>query len=216
MASKLSLYNGALRILKERALATVNENREPRRLLDAVWDDSPTGEGAVRYCLQMGQWTFATRTVELSYSPSVEPDFGPRYAFDQPEDMVRVVGIYGDPQCTQPLLDYRDERHYWYANIQTIWASYVSNDAEYGADLTLWPETFGKLVEAYLAKEIAGNLTQGENRIVLADRAWKEAKLEAKSLDAMNKPTAFPPPGTWALSRHGWGSNRRSRWSGQY
>jgi hypothetical protein len=213
MTTQLGLYNGALRILKERALASVSENREPRRLLDAVWGDSPTGDGAVKFCLQMGQWTFATRTVQLDYSPSVEPEFGPRYAFDQPADMVRVVGIYADPACQQPLLNYRDERHYWYTDQPTIYASYVSNDSEYGADLSLWPETFAKLVEAYLAREIAGNLTQGEGRIALAERAWHAAKLEARSLDAMNKATAFLPEGSWTRARRG--SGYGSRWSGQ-
>ena len=214
MATKLSLYNGALRVLKERGLASLAERQESCRLLDAVWDDSPTGDGAVKFCLQMGQWTFATRTIRLDYTPSVEPEFGPRYAFEQPADMVRVVGIYADEHCTQPLLSYRDERHYWYADQQTIYASFVSNDIDYGADLSLWPETFGKLVEAYLAKEIAGNLTQGENRIIMADRAWDKAKLEARSLDAANKPTAFPPPGTWNLSRNA--RTNRSRWDGRY
>jgi hypothetical protein len=159
----------------------------------------------------MGQWTFATRTVQLDYSPSVEPSFGFRYAFDQPEDMVRVCGVWGDESMTDPLLRYRDERHFWFADYATIYVSYVSNDVEWGADLSLWPESFGKLVEAYLAREIVGNLTQGESKVAAAEQNWKASKLDAKALDAMNKPTTFPPPGTWSRSRHGWGS-RESRW----
>lgn len=210
MTTQLSLYNGALRILKERKLASLSENREPRRLLDDVWGDGQT-EGAVKYCLQMGQWTFASRTVQLDYSPSVEPPFGYRYAFDQPEDMVRVCGIWSDEYLTAPVLRYIDERHFWCTDWATIFVTYVSNDLEYGADLSLWPESFAKIVEAYLAKEIAGNLTQGETRIAIANKAWEEAEIKAKSLDAMNKPTAFPPPGSWVQSRHGFG-HRQSRW----
>lgn len=211
MATKLSLYNGALRIVKERKLASLSENREPRRLLDDAWGDGST-TGAVKYCLEMGQWTFATRTVQADYSPSVEPDFGYRYAFDQPVDMVRPTGIFCDAYCQQPLLQYSDERRYWYADLPTIYVSYVSNGADYGADLSLWPESFSKLVEAYLAKEIAGNLTQGDGKVQLAEKHWQAAKLDAKSIDAMNKPTRFTPQGSWGRSRRGW-SSRNSLWN---
>lgn len=213
MTTQLSLYNGCLRLVKERKLASLTENREPRRLLDDAWGDGQT-EGAVKSCLEDGQWTFATRTVQADYSPSVEPTFGYRYAFDQPEDMVRVCGIFSDPQCEIPLLQYTDERHFWYANLATIYVSYVSNGLDYGADLSLWPEKFVKFVEAYLANEIAGNLTQGEALIQLAANALKQTRLAAASLDASHKPTRFMPQGSWLNARHG-NSYRNSRWDGQ-
>lgn len=212
-ATKLGLYNGALRILQERKLASLSENREPRRLLDDAYGDGSTN-GAVRYCLEMGQWTFATRTVQVDYSPSVTPSFGYDYAFDQPSDLVRTIAVCADEDCMVPLLRYSDERRYWYAYEQTLYVKYVSNHASYGADLSLWPENFAKLVEAYLAKEIAGNLTQGENKIILAERGWKEAKKEARSFDAMNKPTAFFPEGGWSASRRG--RSRRNDGQGYY
>ena len=214
MTTQLGLYNGALRILKERKLASLSENCEARRLLDDVWEDGPTGDGAVKYCLEVGQWTFATRTVQADYSPSVEPDFGYRYAFDQPDDLVDVCGIWQDEGLHTPLTRYTDEARFWYCDLQTIYVSYVSNGEDYGGDMSLWPETFKKLVEAYLAKEIAPNLTQGNDRIAIADRAFKNALLEARSGDAMRKPTKFLPTGSWVASREGrWGS-RDSRWDG--
>lgn len=201
-ATKLGLYNGALRILKERKLASLSENREPRRLLDDAYGDGSTN-GAVRYCLEMGQWTFATRSTQIDYSPSVSPSFGYRYAFDRPSDLVRVVAVCADEYFTTPLLRYSDERHYWYASQQTIYVKYVSNHSTYGADLSLWPESFVKIVEAYLAKEIASSLTGGDEKFKLANAVWVEAKKDARSIDAMNKPTAFPPPGSWVSSRGG-------------
>jgi hypothetical protein len=212
-ATKLSLYNGALRVLRERKLASLSENREPRRLLDDAWGDGSTN-GVVRYCLEMGQWTFATRTVEIDYSPSVTPSFGYDYAFDQPDDLVRTIGVFCDDDCSTPLLQYADERRYWYAYHQTMYVKYVSNHASYGADLSLWPENFSKIVEARLALEIAGNLTQGTDKVTLADRNWKEAKKEARSFDAMNKPTAFFPEGGWSQSRRG--RSRRNDGQGYY
>jgi hypothetical protein len=210
-ATKLGLYNGALRILNERRLASLSEAREARRLLDDAYGDGSTN-GAVRYCLEMGQWTFATRTVQIDYSPSVEPSFGYTYAFDQPSDLVRTTGIFEDQDCSQPLLQYADERRYWYAYLPTLYVKYVSNHATYGADLSLWPENFVKAVEAYLAMEIAGSLTGADSKVALAERAWEKAKKEARSFDAMNKPTAFMPMGSWNAARRG--HLRSSRWDG--
>lgn len=210
MTTQLSLYNGALRILKERRLSSLTENREPRRLLDDVWGNGAT-DGAVQFCLEMGQWTFATRTVEAEASPSIEPSFGYRYAFDQPDDLVRVTGVYCDPQCNTPLLQYVDERRYWYSNQTPMYVSYVSNSTSYGADLSLWPETFAKMVEAYLATAIAGNLTSSTDLIRLADAAMRKAKLDASSLDAMKKPSRYFPQGSWSRARHG-DSRRSSLW----
>lgn len=207
--SRLALYNGALRILKERKLTSLSENREPRRLLDDAWGDGST-TGAVRYCLEMGQWTFATRTVQIDYSPSVTPSFGFAYAFDQPADLVRPIGLFSDAECTEPLLRYADERRYWYTYLETFYARYVSNHTSYGADVSLWPENFAKLVEACLAKEIAGNLTQGDDKVRMANAIWEREEKRARSFDAMNKPTAFPPEGGWVRSRRSWGHESRS------
>jgi hypothetical protein len=208
MTTKLGLYNGALRILSERKLASLTENREPRRLLDDAYGDGQT-EGSVKLCLELGQWTFALRTVQIDYSPSIEPPFGYQYAFDQPSDMVDVCGIFSDEYCDQPLTRYVDERHFWYADLQTIYVQYVSNHTDYGADLSLWPESFAKVVEADLAREIAGNLTQGENKVVLANKIFDTALRNAKSGDAMRKPTKFMPQGGWVTARRsGWPRDR--------
>lgn len=201
-ATKLGLYNGALRIIKERKLASLTEGRESRRLLDDAYGDGSTN-GAVRYCLEMGQWTFATRSVQIDYSPSVTPSFGHRYAFDRPSDLVRVCAVCQDEYFKVPLLEYVDERNYWYASQQTIYVKYVSNGASYGADLSLWPESFVKTVEAYLAKEIVSSLTQDDKILQRAYSIWDAEEKKAKSIDAMNKPTSFPPQGAWVSSRHG-------------
>ena len=211
MATKLGVFNGALRLCKERKLASLTENREPRRLLDDAWGDGST-VGAVRVCLEMGQWTFATKGIRLDYDPSIEPDFGFRKVFDQPSDMVRPVAICEDEYFQQPLLRYSDERRYWFADLDTIYVKYVSNASDYGADLSLWPENFTRLVEAYLAREIVGNLTGADSEKV--EKAWEEAKKDSRSFDAMNKPTAFPPEGSWSASRRG--SGRQSYFSGSW
>lgn len=215
MATKLSLYNGALRICRERKLASVSENREPRRLLDDAWGDGGATDGSIRHCLQLGQWTFATRTAMVDYSPSVEPTFGHRYAFDQPTDMVRLIGLCQDEYFRVPLLQYVDERGYWYASIPKIYVRYASNDASYGLDYSLWPESFVKLVEAHLANEIVGNLTQSSGSLKdEVEKQFQRALSSARSLDAMNTPTRMLPQGGWVSARGG--AHGGSRFSGDW
>lgn len=210
MTTKLDLFNSALRLCKQRKLASLSDNSEARRLLDDAWGDGQT-TGAVKYCLELGQWSFAMRTAMVDYSPSVEPDFGYRYAFDQPADLVRIAAVCQDEFFKVPLLEYTDERGYWYASIPTIYVRWVSNDPDYGADLSLWPESFGKVVSAYLAMEIVGNLTQGENEKLVAAKAFKEAVRLAKGKDGMNNPTRYAPQGSWSRARYGGSSWRGDR-----
>lgn len=206
MPTQLAIYNGALRLCRDRRLSSLTESREPRRLLDDAWSDGRT-EGSVNRCLELGQWAFATRTIELYASPSVEPAFGYRYAFDQPEDMVDICGMFTDEYTTRPLLRYHDESKFWYADIDPIYVSYVSNHTSYGADLSRWPQTFADLVEADLARQICGSITGADSAKV--EREYDRRLTLAKSGDAMRKPTKFMPPGSWNLARQSrWGGDR--------
>ena len=71
MTDRLSIYNDALLLCGERGLASLTENTEPRRLLDQVWNN----EGVIK-CLELGQWHFAMRGVQVDYDPDLEPSYG--------------------------------------------------------------------------------------------------------------------------------------------
>ncbi len=202
MTTQLSLYNGALRLCKERKLASLSENREPRRLLDEAWADGVT-DGSVRRCLELGDWVFGRRVSMIDFDPDITPAFGYSYAFSQPNDLVKVQGIYQDEYCQVPLLQYSDENGFWYTDLQTIYVAYTSNDASYGGNLAGWPVYFCDLVEADLADQICGNLTQGDQKALVVSKARKDALKRARSSDAQRNPTAFLPPGSWSTARHG-------------
>lgn len=210
-ASQLGLYNGALRLLKERKLASLSEDREGRRLLDDAWGDGATN-GSVRRCLELGQWSFATRTVQADYDTDIAPPFGYTYAFAKPSDLVRICGVWSDERATNPVTEYADERGYWYSDLQTLYASYVSNGVNYGADLSQWPELFAKVVEADLAMEIAPSLTTSDDKLQLVSKAFEQALKNALATDAMNLPTRFAPSGSWVRSRMSSGANQ-SYWN---
>jgi len=206
VTDRLSLYNGALRECQERKLASLSENREPRRLLDDVWN---AGDGILRYVLQAKQWNFGRRTIELAADTAVEPAFGYTYAFAQPDDFLRTCKLCDDERMKSPLLDYQVENGYWYADIDPIYLTYTSNDADYGADYSKWPPNFTLWVETHMASLVVGSITGAKT-----DRndLLKLAKMRlqtAASTDAMEGPTEFPPTGSWVRSRRGRFNSRR-------
>ena len=208
MTDKLGLFNGALRLLGERKLASLVEAREPRRVLDDIWD-----EGAVKYCLSQGLWNFASRSGQYTYSPSYTPEFGLAFAFEKPEDWVRTSAVCSDEYFKVPLLNYSDEGGLWFADIDTLYIRYVSNDASFGGDLALWPLNFAKYVQSYLAFEAAPKISGSASKVADIEKAMRHRLTQARSSDAMDEPTKFPARSSWLLSR---GQFRHVRGSGIY
>lgn len=196
-ATQLSLYNGALLILGERGLVSLAEKVEPRRTLDRVWDRDP-----VKACLEEGQWKFAIRRVRQTYNPSIQPDFGYRYAFDQPSDFVRIAAISADEYFNEPLVRYEPHGGYWFADVDTIFLKYVSDDNQYGRDYSLWPKTFERYVEAYMAFESMDRLTADDKKVSKVASILAKYQSSALSKDAMAGPPKKFPTGSWVASRH--------------
>lgn len=210
MVDQLSLYNGALRHVKQRRLATLTDTSEPRRLLDDVWDD-----GARNFVLEQGEWKFGIRTEQIQYTPSVEPPFGYRFAFPKPADWIRTTAIASDEYFRVPLNEMSDEAGFWFSDLQTIFVRFVSNDASYGLDFGKWPQSFTLYVECYLAWLISPRLLKSKDDVDDLEQRMNRYLVAARSKDALNGPTSFPPPGSWTSARVGRGSARRSLWNGQ-
>ena len=197
MATKLQIYNTALRYCKERKLATLNETGEKRRLLDDVW-----AEGGVDYCLEDAMWKFATRTMRIDYDTTIEPEFGHVRAFKKPSDWVLTAAMCSDEYFDVPLTRYTHENDYWYADIDEIYVKYISNHTDYGYNLGLWPKSFQNYVSAYFANEIVGKLTGGNTETIAeVEERLEKNRLKAKNRDAWNQPQQFPAPGSWVSSR---------------
>lgn len=194
MATKLQIYNGALRNLKETRLTSLTEAREARYLLDDVY-----GSGAVRYCLEQGLWRFAIRARKVEADSDIDPEFGYEYAFAIPSDHVRTVEVSSDEYFSLPLLSYRYENGYWYSDVDTIYIRYVSDDASYGGNLSLWSEGFRHFFELYLAWQISGNFTGAEGETI--EKKMRRQLSSARSKDAMNEPAKFKPIGRWVAAR---------------
>lgn len=206
MTTKLRLFNNALRYCGERSIATLTENREPRRLLDDVWDD-----GGVDACLEEGLWKFATRSMKIDFDPTIVPDFGLTRAFAKPSDWVKTGAMCSDEYYDVPLTRYQHENNYWYADLDEIYVQYVSNHTSYGNDLSLWPKTFTDFVAAYFANEICWKLTTNGETLNKVEGFLAANRKTAKSKDAWNQPQKFPAPGNWSTSRGRLSGDNRDR-----
>lgn len=197
--TKLDLYNQALEtILGERALASLTENRKPRRLLDGVWN-----RGAVNYCLGKAPFKFCIRSSRLDYDPSVTPDFGHNYAHELPSDNVQIWSICSDEFYRCPINSFENEKGFIFTSVTPIYIKYSSNHANYGNDFSKWTEEFQDFVAAYLAKSIAISVTQSERKAEAAAEAMKRAESKAIGSDGIASPALFFPPGRMAMARHG-------------
>jgi hypothetical protein len=197
MTDQLSLYNGALEALGERHLASLTENREPRRKLNDVW-----ARNAVKTCLEEGQWNFATRSSKFSYSPSISPaSFGYQNGFEKPDDWVRTTGVCNDEYFKLPLLEYQEDAGVWWADLDTIYVRYVSSDAQYGLDYAKWPHNFTRFVEHFLARSASKTIMGASFDTSQLDAELKSWKAKAKATDAMEEPARFKPHGSWTRSR---------------
>ena len=205
--SKLARYNGALGRLSERKLASLTEAREPRRVLDDFWDS------VTAYSLARGYWKHAKRTQRMEASANITPAFGPRFAFEKPDDLVRVYLVSGT-ESMEPGFSYLDENGVWYADIDTIYVTYISNDPAFGMDLSRWGAMFCEYVEARLALKAGPRITNNKADLDLLIAEEKRAMNVALGVDAMEGPPAVPPLNSWVRARGG--GDNRARWDGTW
>lgn len=205
--TQLQLYNLACASLGERALASLSEDREPRRLLDDIWS---RGNGAIRACLEQGYWDFAMRAISNDASTSVSPAFGFVYAHDKPTDLVKLTAISGDETFSDPLTNYEIEGEYFYADVDPLYLRYVSDDASFGGDLSTWPESFSVFVGHWLGVQVAPAFRNDLDMDRLEKRL-ERLKVQARSNCAQQGPTRFPPRGSWVRARGGRNMSERGK-----
>lgn len=207
MADRLTSYNNALRMLGEQKLASLTEEREPRFHLDDAWDDN------VRYCLEQGDWSFAIRSLSIPESTSTETVFGGLSAIRKPDDWVRTVSL-GYYEWGDVAPDIRDEGGFWIGRRGSLFARYVSDDAQYGRSLGDWPGTFATYVETRLAELVAPRLRPGNDLMQGLFEKTKRALYEAQNKNATDQGARTIPLGRLARARgcfggiggwrHGW------------
>lgn len=198
MTTQLTITNGALGFLGERSLVATTDATEPARVMAANYT------AAVKYCLEQGHWKFAQRRAVLTPSLTEIPTSGRANAFEHPTDYVRVSALCSDERFEEPIVDIEDVGGFWYSDLDTLYLKYVSNDTNYGLNLSLWPETFVLFVQLYLAALAAPRIAPDRKPDTIQAPGGVgliAAKRNALAKDAVAGPTQFPPMGSWARSR---------------
>ncbi len=198
MTTQLTITNGALGFLGERSLVATTDATEPARVMANNYP------AAVRYCLEQGHWKFAQRRAVLTPSLTEVPTYGRVNAFAHPTDYVRVSALCSDERFGEPIVDIEDVGGFWYSDLDTLYLKYVSNDTNYGLNLSLWPETFVLFVQLYLASLAAVRISPERKPDTIQAPGGVgliTAKRNALAKDAVAGPTQFPPMGSWARSR---------------
>lgn len=193
--SQLSLYQKALKHLEERQVASLTENREPVRLLNAEYTD------AIETCLQSGYWKFALRMVMANPDNAQTPNFGRKYSYQKPSDWVRTYQISPDDRFNQLDRYYIDGNNTWFSDLPYFYVRYVSNDSNFGLNLAAWPPAFVEYVGCYLALQVCPRIKQAIDKKTDIARDLKMLKAQAMAIDAMDAPVGKTPYGTWTTSR---------------
>jgi len=204
MATELGLYTAVAVELGETRPASLTDGKVALETA-AVYSD------VLAECLEAALWNFATRSAKMEADASIEPNFGFTEIFDKPSDWVRTAAFTTDEDFQNPIPDhgYRDEVGFWAANQSPVYVAWVSNDASYGGNLTIWPASYRRYVEVALADRICMAITQNNQDKSDLEVRLARAELKAKNKDAMNEGAKFRRRGSWNDVRSG--GSRRDR-----
>jgi hypothetical protein len=150
--TQLNVYNEVLTLFGERILATLTDQREPRRVIDAVYS-LITGR-----CLSMGNWKFAIRTATLSSVGAGQ--FGYTYQMAIPSDLLHLFAISANAAFNPPMFyEFGDFAGFYNVNTNPVYVAYLSNDPTAGGmNLANWTPLFENFVVASIANYIKNRI----------------------------------------------------------
>ncbi|WP_372809326.1 hypothetical protein [Litorivivens sp.] len=197
----LNIYNDALFCLDLPQLTSVNDDSEARTKLSVA-----LSQNLVEAYLFDKAWQWAVTSSKITYDPSVEPEWGYQYAFDKPDNILKIDGVFVDEYFQVPLIPYEDEGDLFFANVQEIYLKYIPLDTV--STPASWPAYFRKLVAASMAVHAGGSLGGNVQKavMILEDRESK-----AFSIDAQQSPPRIIANGNWTQSRWANRSGNRGR-----
>lgn len=193
MATKLSIYNEALRAIGDLRLSSITDDTEARYVLEDAWED------CVKFVFTEGLWNFATKTQLLTADLGQEPIPGFSYTFDKPLYWVRTITISPNSLFTDEAV-YRDEGNKIYANFDQLYIRFISSEKSDDIQIENWPPTFAKLVAACLARNCAERLSGSGNKAEALAADYKEVLASAKNKDALDQSKMVLRPGSWVRS----------------
>lgn len=201
MATKLSIFNEALRAIGDLRLSSLSEDTEARYVLDDAWQD------CVELAFTEGLWNFATKTQAIAADTGQPPIPGFSFTFDKPLNWLRTVTISANSLFTDEAV-YRDEGGKIYANFDTLYIRFISSEKAEDGQIGNWPPAFARLVAACLAKECAERLSGSGSRAEALAADYKAVLASAKNKDALDQSRLVFRPGSWVRAMRGTAQSR--------
>lgn len=196
MATKLSIYNEALRAIGDLRLASLTEDVEARYVLDDAWED------CVEFVFTEGLWNFATKTEKITADPGGTPIPGFSFRFDKPVYWLRTITVSHNSLFTEEAV-FRDEGNKIYANFDELYIRYISSEYSAEENIINWPPAFAKVISACLAKECAERLSGASSKADALAAEYKDVLASAKNKDALDQSKIIFKPGAWVRSMRG-------------
>lgn len=201
MASKLSVFNEALRAIGDLRLSSLTEDVEAQYVLNDAWPD------AVAFMFTEGLWNFASRTAVITADTGQPPIPGFTFTFDKPIGWLRTIAI--SPNSLFDIeANYRDENNRIYANFDTLYIRFMSSEPAADDNIPNWPPAFAKAVAMYLAKETAERISGDGGKADALASVYADALSAAKNKDAMDQAKVLFRPGSWVRAMRGSSQSR--------
>lgn len=138
--------------------------------------------------LQKTNWRFAIRQQQLNQLVAT-PLFGFSYAYQLPNDFLRLVGK-NNPTVKHQLFENKV-----YTDLTTLYANIL-----YDVDAQYFPAYFGLLLQLELTSLLAAALLEDENKADKFDKFAQKQLLIAKSIDSQNNSSSTFPEGAFNLT----------------
>lgn len=186
MATKLDVFNGALRLIGEERMTDVDENNKKGRELRSAWDT------VVQGVFESYPWNCASERValqRLSDTPAHTYD----YYYAKPSDWLRTINITKTANDDDKLRNYVDEaggednpKGRIATSETSVYLRYISED--YLTRVGNWPQLLADYVATVLAYETCQVITGNATKLDAVDREKRKRKHEATNWDTMQNP----------------------------
>ncbi|MEO0449099.1 MAG: hypothetical protein AAFZ74_02130 [Pseudomonadota bacterium] len=148
-ASKLGIYNDALRLVGAERLASETEAREVRYKLDEIWD-----LGAAKHCLRLAKPAFARKVSRLTTATETT-EHGIQYEHTLPTDYVALYALYSDENLDERVNRFLQQDGKLLSEFSTVFLRYVS---DFSSAVSSWTPDFVRVVSAYLAQQLSARI----------------------------------------------------------
>lgn len=156
MATKIQIWNKALRLLGLPRIAGLTDNVETRYELTDAWSTVPME------VMEAGYWPFSILTTTLSgTTSSLIPGYTHRHTL--PADWLRTIGVATSSDFNASA-DHRTESGYLYAQSATVYLRYLSSTKAGDSYVADWSPSFTEAVSMKLALAIAPVLKPGDQQ----------------------------------------------------